>query len=94
MVFYDSTTTQNKIYANLLSVGAASLSLVPSLLLPVSTPQAVAHSSGWGCCCGSGGHVGPLLLLLSQCIICAIECGGRGWAVAWGGMEKLAAEGG
>jgi hypothetical protein len=37
--------------------------IVPSLpsLLPVSTPRAVARSGGWGCYCGGGGRVVPLL---------------------------------
>jgi hypothetical protein len=27
-----------------------------SLLLPISTPQAVAHGSSWGCCCAGSCH--------------------------------------
>jgi hypothetical protein len=41
-------------------------------LLPVSTPRAVAHGSGWGCCRGGGPQVLVILpsSLLSSCPHC------------------------
>ena len=38
----------------------------PSSLHPVSTPQAVAHGSSWGCCRGGG----PQVLLVVPCRCC------------------------
>ena len=38
------------VYLHIIRACALSLSSYPILLLPVSTPQAVARSGGWGCC--------------------------------------------
>ena len=46
-----------------------SSSLSPSLLLPVSTPRAVAHGGGWGCCCAGnrrGRSSSPFLAVFSR----------------------------
>jgi hypothetical protein len=36
----------------------------PILLLPISTPQGVAHSSGWGCCGAVVGVVVAIVIII------------------------------
>jgi hypothetical protein len=61
------------------------LPLYLTLLLPVSTPQVVAHGGGWGCCVGGGSCPSCWLGVLSWCLRCeggsSIDGGGGELAV-------------
>src|ERR1700733_3840255 len=51
-------------YPHIVGACALSLSPYPISLLPISTLQAVAHSSGWGCCGAVVGVVVAIVIVI------------------------------